>query len=92
MTEGTDLDFEAALQEASGQVEEISNLVEKLQQHFNRQYVLAKEATYRTGTPRVFEYVLSEQPIDRKPSGAVDGYINLVFNGRLTRIQVEGGF
>lgn len=92
MTEGTDLDFEAALQEASGQVEEISNLVEKLQQHFNRQYVLAKEATYRTGTPRVFEYVLSEQPIDRKPSGAVDGYINLVFNGRLTESKLKEAF
>ncbi|MBK6883721.1 MAG: hypothetical protein IPH05_12390 [Flavobacteriales bacterium] len=89
MTEGTDLDFEAALHEASGQVEEIANLVEKVKLHFNRQHVLAKEVTYRTGTPRVFEYVLSEQPIDEKPKGAVDGFINLVFNERLSENKLK---
>ncbi|MBK7114007.1 MAG: hypothetical protein IPH60_16405 [Flavobacteriales bacterium] len=89
MTEGTDLDFEAALQEASGHVEEIANLVEKVKLHFNRQHVLAKEVTYRTGTPRVFEYVLSEQPIAEKPKGAVDGFINLVFNERLSENKLK---
>lgn len=89
MTEGTDLDFEAALHEASAQVEEIANLVEKVQLHFNRQHVLAKEVTYRTGTPRVFEYVLSEHPIAEKPKGAVDGFINLVFNERLSEGKLK---
>lgn len=89
MTEGTDLDFEAALQEASGQVEEITDVVERLRPHFKRQYVLAKEATYRTGTPRMFEYVLSDQPITDKPKGAVDGYINLVFNARLSESKLK---
>jgi DNA replication protein DnaC len=89
MTEGTDLDFEAALQEASAQVEEITDLVERLRPHFKRQFVLAKEATYHTGTPRIFEYVLSEQPITGKPKGAVDGYINLVFNTRLSEGKLK---
>lgn len=89
MTEGTDLDFEAALQEASAQVEEITDLVERLRPHFKRQFVLAKEATYHTGTPRIFEYVLSEQPITGKPKGAVDGYINLVFNARLSEGKLK---
>ena len=87
LTEGTDLDFESALDEASQQVEDISDLVGKLKLHFKRQYVLAKEATYRTGSPRVFEYQLSERPLTDKPRGTVDGFINLVFASKPTPVQ-----
>jgi len=91
MTEGTDLDFESALNEAKQQVEGIEDLVGKLKLRFSRQYVLAKEATYRNGTPRVFEYELSERPIDQQPKGSVDGFINLVFSSNHKQVKEVSG-
>lgn len=87
LTEGTDLDFESALNEAKEQVGAVEDWVGKLKQRFSRQYVLAKEATYRTGTPRVFEYELSEKAIDRQPKGSVDGFINLVFSSNHSQVK-----
>ncbi|MBK9075733.1 MAG: hypothetical protein IPL77_12285 [Flavobacteriales bacterium] len=87
MTEGTDLDFESALSEASEHLEAIEDVAGKLRQHFNRQYVLAKEATYLTGSPRVFEYQLSDKAIAISPKGMVDGYVNLVFGSSPAQVQ-----
>lgn len=87
MTEGTDLDFESALSEASEHVDAIEDVPGKLRQHFNRQYVLAKEATYITGSPRVFEYQLSDKAITTRAKGMVDGYINLVFGSTPAQVQ-----
>jgi len=87
LTEGTDLDFESALNEAKEQVGVVEDWVGKLKQRFSRQYVLAKEATYRTGTPRVFEYELSEKAVDRQPKGSVDGFINLVFSSNHSQVK-----
>ncbi|MCB9163012.1 MAG: ATP-binding protein [Flavobacteriales bacterium] len=91
MTEGTDLDFESALSEASEHLEAIEDVAGKLGQHFNRQYVLAKEATYLTGSPRVFEYQLSDKAITTTPKGMVDGYINLVFGSSTAQVQKVSG-
>lgn len=91
LTEGTDLDFEQALNEAKQQVEGIEDLVGKLRSRFTKQFVLAKEATYRTGTPRVFEYELSEKPIDKQAQGSVDGFINLVLASTAAQVKQVSG-
>jgi len=91
LIEGTDLDFESALTEASQNVEVVEDVIGKLRQRFNRQYVLAKEATYQTGSPRVFEYELSDKPVIKAPKGIVDGYINLVFSGSARQVQQTSG-
>lgn len=78
--EGTDLDIEAALINAEKQVAELVDLVPKLNTYFQFPIITAKSNSYKTGTPRLFEYVLSETPVSKKPLGAIDGFINLIFN------------
>lgn len=78
--EGTDLDIESALLNAESQINDDIDLVAKLQTHFDFPILTAKAHSYRTGTPRLFEYKLSEKPISETPEGEIDGFINLIFN------------
>lgn len=82
--EGTDLDIEGALVKAENQVSEILDLVPKLETYFDFPIITAKANSYKTGTPRLFEYVLSESPISMIPQDEIDGYINLIFNPKLS--------
>ncbi len=45
--------------------------------------------SYETGTPRLFDYVISDKPISSTPIGEIDGFINLIFNEQLTVSQVK---
>lgn len=84
LQEGTDLDLDSELRKAESRVEDIGDVVLKLTPYFRHRHIVAKEVTYRKGSPRIFEYRLSHTPIlDEKPKGEVDGIINLVFNGKL---------
>ena len=77
--DGTDLDIEQALIQAENQIESSIDIVSKLQSHFSFPIITAKSITYRKGTPRLFEFVLTERPINIEPNGEIDGFINLVF-------------
>lgn len=81
--EGTDLNIELALMEAEGKVDPINNVAPLLQEHFDFPLLLAKGISFRTGTPRIFQFHLSEEPDTVKPDGMIDGTINLVFSGDL---------
>ena len=78
--EGTDLDIESALIEAGGKIEEVSDIVTLLNKYYQLPPVVAKKVMYETGTPRLFEYKISDYPINTIPYGEIDGYINLIFN------------
>lgn len=78
--EGTDLDIPTALYEAGNKIDDITDVVTLLNKNYSLAPVLAKRAMFETGTPRLFEYKISSQPISTKPVGDVDGFINLVFN------------
>lgn len=78
--EGTDLDIPTALYEAGNKIDDITDVVTLLNKNYSLAPVLAKRAMFETGTPRLFEYIISSQPISTKPLGDVDGFINLVFN------------
>ena len=78
--EGTDLDIPTALYEAGNKIDAITDVVTLLNKNYSLAPVLAKRAMFETGTPRLFEYKISSQPISTKPIGDVDGFINLVFN------------
>ncbi len=78
--EGTDLDIPTALYEAGSKIDDITDVVTLLNKNYSLSPVLAKRAMFETGTPRLFEYKISSQPISTKPEGDVDGFINLVFN------------
>lgn len=79
LIDGTDVDFDEALSEASKEVDDDFSIVNRLSDHFTFPPVNAKSVTYKKGTPRFFEYVISEKPITEQPKDQTDGYINLVF-------------
>jgi len=77
--EGTDFDIEFELQNATSKVDPITDIVKKLKQHFDFPYLPAKRIYHKKGTPRFFEFKLSENPVVIPPEQPIDGYINLVF-------------
>ncbi|MFY0697661.1 MAG: hypothetical protein JXR11_07405 [Balneola sp.] len=77
--EGTDYDIELELQNASQKVELVKDVVPYVKQHFSFPYIPAKEAFYKTGTPRFFEFILSENPHESHIEQPIDGVINLIF-------------
>lgn len=82
--QGSDLDIEGELLKAENQVPEVLNLVAKLETQFDFPILTAKANSYKTGTPRLFEYKLSEQPITETPKDEIDGFINLIFNSKVS--------
>ena len=82
--EGTDLNIDEEILKAATQIDAIGNIVPYLQRYFEFPYLSAKAVSYRTGTPRFFEYRLTEDPLVEMPEGVIDGFINLIFTETLT--------
>jgi hypothetical protein len=78
--EGTDLDIESALYEAGNKIDEVTDVVTLLKKNYQLPLIVAKRALFETGTPRLFEYIISNEPISLKPVDETDGYVNLIFN------------
>ncbi len=87
--EGTDLDITTALIEAGKKVEEISDIVTLLNRYYQLSPVIAKSHSYLTGTPRLFEFRISDYPISEIPYNETDGYINLIFNENISIEDVQ---
>ncbi len=87
--EGTDLDIQSALIEAGNKVNDISDVTTLLKKYIDLPPIIAKEHTYKRGTPRLFEYRVSDFPIDEEPKDEIDGFINLIFNEKNIRDQIE---
>lgn len=86
--EGTDLDIELAIDEASNLVEKVGGIAEPLKEYFEFQVVLAKSVSYQKGTPRFFQYVVSDDIADVRITDEVDGFINLIFSDHLSVEEV----
>lgn len=78
--EGTDVDIDLALNDAENYINQNPNLVSKLKENFNFPYLLAKASYIQKGTPRFYEFIISDNPIQQKPQGEADGIVNLIFN------------
>jgi hypothetical protein len=87
--EGTDLDIQTALFEAEGKIEDVKDVVTLLNKHYQLPPVVAKKVMYETGTPRLFEYKISEFPINDIPAGEIDGFINLIFNEKNISTEIK---
>jgi hypothetical protein len=81
---GTDMDIEGAILKASDNFDESIDIVQKLKEAFNFPILTAKEALYKTGTPRLFKFQISEIPSIEIPNNEIDGFINLIFNESLS--------
>lgn len=78
--EGTDLNLEYEILKSSSIVPKSRDYIEKLRNNFNFRVTPAIACYYRKGTPRYFEYIINDSPIDIEPEGETDGYINLLFS------------
>src|SRR5690606_9101612 len=82
--DGTDVGIEEAIELAKSDVSDVSSISQRLNKLFACPAILAKQHYLETGTPRYFEFVLSDEPISLVPKGEVDGYVNLVFSTTCT--------
>jgi hypothetical protein len=76
----TDLDIELAIDNAGNLIEKVTDVVSQLTQYFDFPFIFAKSVYYRKGTPRFFQFKLTEEPIQLIPEGEIDGFINLIFS------------
>ena len=88
LNEGTSLDVEAALIEAAKKVDQVNDVATLLKRYYALPPVLAKGYTYNVGTPRLFEFVITDKLRIDKPEGDVDGYIYLIFNEKINLKEV----
>ncbi|GAO29923.1 hypothetical protein [Geofilum rubicundum] len=86
--EGTDLDIQTALIEAGNRISEVVDITTLLNKHIRFSPVFAKQYSFAKGTPRYFEFVISDYPTDRKIEGEIDGSVILVFNGKLKESDI----
>ena len=89
ISEGTDLDISSALLEAGNKVGEVLDVVSLLNKAFPLPPVLAKSYSYLNGTPRLFEFRISDYPVQEVPKEEIDGFINLIFNEKLGLTEVK---
>ena len=78
--EGTDVDLEAEIREAGLMVSRPVTFVDELNVFFNRRISPVKAHFYQKGTPRFFDYMIREEPLDVVPTGDTDGFIELIFS------------
>lgn len=87
--EGTDLDIQTALIEAGNKISEVIDITSLLKKHIQFSPVFAKQYSFSTGTPRYFEFIISDYPIQKIPEGEIDGFVNLVFNAKLNEGDIQ---
>jgi hypothetical protein len=88
--EGTDLDIHSALAEAGNNLSEVNDITSLLNKYFNFAPVFAKLYSFEKGTPRYFQFRITEYPITNEiPEGEIDGFVNLVFNGKLKENDIQ---
>lgn len=78
--EGTDVDLESAIKEASLIVPKPVAVADELSVFFNKRISPVKAHFYQKGTPRFFDYKVLDAPLNITPSGDTDGYIELIFS------------
>lgn len=86
--EGTDLDIDLALHEASQQIPYGVNIVDKVKKYFPFNVEIAKASFLRKGSPRFFAYVVTDTPLHVPIADEIDGRINLLVNEDIDRKEL----
>lgn len=83
-SETTIVNIDDAILEAGLEISRANNIVGFLNGYLPLAPISAKRSYYEKGTPRIFEYKITDFPYTAsRPSGQVDGYINLIFNEQI---------
>lgn len=77
--EGTNIDLEDELYKAASIVPIPTLSVEEISPYIKQKAALASASYYKTGTPRYFEYHITNEPSIIEPVGDIDGFIQVVF-------------
>ena len=77
--EGTDVDIEYELINASSHVDYGKDILKKISRILNKRLIVAKKHFVTTGTPRFFEFIITEELI-KQYGFEKDGFINLIFD------------
>lgn len=86
--DGTDIDIEQELVNAVQFIDSELNLVSRLKEYVQFDYIPAKRIQYLKGTPRFFEYrIIDELSIDI-PQNEIDGFVNLIFNENISDQEI----
>lgn len=85
LLDGTDLDIEQEISEA--EIDNIIDYIPNLKRYFEFPFIQAKEHFYKTGTPRYFEFKLSEKPFNDIVENS-DGIINLIFSDKINEVNL----
>ncbi len=80
--EGTDENLEKLLEREKSKIDVNQNLIPELKKYVSDQYHIAKEVSYKTGTTRVFEVKISDNPLTvfNENINEIDGFVNFVFS------------
>lgn len=78
--EGTDVNIEEELLNAALVVPKPINFVDDLRIYFNNRISSVRAYYYHRGTPRYFDYELTDKPYITIPTGDKDGSIQMVFS------------
>lgn len=85
--DGTDINIEDELYKAKGLIPPSADIVRDINTHFNFRIIPAKSVYYTKGTPRFFQFKISEEPINEIPKEDTDGFINLIFSQNENEIE-----
>lgn len=77
--EGTDINIEDELYKAATIVPVPKLIATEIAPYVKKTVVVASASYYKTGTPRYFQFVVSNEPYDVEPTGDEDGFVNLIF-------------
>ncbi len=77
--EGTDIDLDDEIRKATAMVSRPVTIVDELSVYFKR-ISPVKSHYYQKGTPRFFEYIVRDEPINIIPTGDIDGYVEIIFS------------
>src|SRR5690606_1916288 len=75
--------------EAGNKISEVADITTLLNRHIQFNPVFAKQYSFTTGTPRYFEFIISDYLIQKTPEGEIDGFVNLVFNSKLKESDIQ---
>lgn len=77
--EGSDIDIEEELNKLRSETEPVNNVAQALKKYLPLDYAGAKAASYKKGTPRFFQFEISERPLKTFNGSEIDGFVNLLF-------------
>jgi hypothetical protein len=87
-TDGTDVDIEQELINATRHIENEINVVNRLKAIYDFDIIPAKRVQYKFGTPRFFKYKFWDEINCLESKDEIDGYINLIFSNKVSVTEI----